>query len=77
MEKMISYIFGSLEVAEKAIGALAKDVKKQKYFNKYFAMFAVSCIAYAFINEEQRKKDNEKIESLTKEVEEMKKMKGE
>lgn len=77
MDKMVSYIFGSLESSEKAIRGIVKCLRKQNKINRSFAMFALACGIYAAMNEKQRKQDIEKIDSLTKEVEELKKMKGE
>lgn len=77
MEKMINYIFGSLESSNIAIGKIIKDLKRQGRINKWFTLLAVAGSVYIYKSETQRDKDREKIETLSKEVEELKKMKGE
>ena len=77
MEKMISYIFGSMEANEIAIGGIISKLKKQNSFNKKVALFAVACTAYMVLSDASRREDLKKIEALTKEVEELKKTKGE
>ena len=74
---MISYIFGSLESSERAIIRIGKCLKHQNRINKSFAMFAIACGIYAVVNEQQRRNDIARMESLTEEIEELKKMKGE
>lgn len=77
MEKTLGYIFGSLQVSEAAIGGLIKDLKKQKHFNKkvvgVLALLGVWSYSVAAANLANK----QKIEELTKEVEELKKSKGE
>ena len=70
MEKMVSYVFGNIENHEKAIGVIAKTLSNQFKFNKTVAFFAVTTTACLYLT-------NKKIDKLTKEVEELKKTKGE
>lgn len=77
MEKMISYVFGSMEIHERAIGGIVDTLKKQEAFNKRVALFAMATTACVLVMDIQRKENTKKIEKLTKEVEELKTVKGE
>lgn len=77
MEKMIGYIFGSLQASEAAIGGIVKTLKQQNKINKIFALSMLVGAGYIYSCETQRKKYVERIESLTKDIEELKLMKGE
>lgn len=77
MEKMISYIFGSMELHERAIGSIIRSLNKQTSFNKSVTLFAIATTSYMIVADARRKEDAKKIAKLTKEVEEMKKVKGE
>lgn len=52
-------------------------LKKQRSFNKAVVFFAYACAAYITVNQFQNKQQSEKIEELTKEIEELKQTKGE
>lgn len=77
MDKMINYIFGTLQASERAFVEIRKNFKKQNLINTSFALFSLSCAAYVMTANRQRANDIAKIESLQKEIEELKKMKGE
>ena len=77
MEKMISYVFGSLERNERAIGNITNELKKQRRFNKTTTLFAVVCTACLIVSDMRHKEDLEKLKALANEVEELKEMKGE
>lgn len=70
MEKMISYIFGNIENHEKSIRLIAKCLKNQDRINNATTAFAVMTTAYLYLA-------NKEIKRLSKEVEELKKTKGE
>ena len=76
MNEMIGYIFGSLHNSEDAIKHINKALKSQAKLNKYFAIMAIMSTGYMYICDYERKKQNRKIEALSKEIEELK-MKGE
>ena len=77
MEKMISYVFGSLERNERAIGNITNELKKQNRFNKTTTLFAVACAACLIVSDMRHKEDLEKLKALANEVEELKETKGE
>ena len=77
MEKMISYVFGSLERNERAIGNITNELKKQHRFNKTTTLFAIACTACLIMSDMRHKEDLEKLKALANEVEELKEMKGE
>lgn len=77
MNEMIGYIFGSLDKTERAIGVLAKAMKKQASHNKWVAAFAILVAADSYITTKMLKQHQEQIEALSKELEELKNEKGE
>lgn len=77
MEKMISYIFGNIELHDKAIGNIVKNLNAQAGFNKSVKTLAVVSTAWMVLASVRIRENQEKIERLTKEVEELKATKGE
>lgn len=77
MEKMISYIFGNIELHDKAIGSIAKTLRAQANFNKSVKTLTVVSTAWMVLAAVRIKDQQQKIEELTKEVEELKATKGE
>lgn len=77
MNEMIGYIFGSLDTHERTITKLIKTHRAQIKFNKSTAFYAfVTTIAVTDLVY-RCKKQEEKIKALSKEIEELKEMKGE
>ena len=77
MDEMIGYIFGSLRNSEDAIKLINKALKGQAKLNRQLIGVAVCTTLYMYFNEHESRKSNRKIEALSKEIEELKKMKGE
>lgn len=77
MEKVLGHIFADLHLLEHDMARVAKSFKAQGRVNKALAFALLAhgfCIYCAAVHCMENK---EKIESLTKEVEELKKSKGE
>lgn len=77
MEKMIGYIFGNIELHDKAIVAIAQALKSQSKINKTTKAFMLATTAYIVVSDMQRREDQKKIDALTKEIKELKEVKGE
>lgn len=76
MCEMIGYIFGSLKSSEDAVRNIRKALKTQKVVNQGIAIFAWSTIAYMLLELHYDQQQNDKIEKLSNEVKELKRMKG-
>lgn len=76
MDEMIRYIFGSLRCSESAIRAMAKTVRKQRSFNNSVAFFAVVVGISIAIHEHEIRYLNGQIETLKKEMKELKQTEG-
>ena len=76
MNDMIGYIFGSLHNSEEAIKLINKALKSQAKLNRQLITITAVTTLYMYMSEYERKKQNKKIEALSKEIEELK-MKGE
>ena len=77
MEKLISYICGDVTMLKHDMCVTAKNFKKQNYINRTFALLAVAGGVYIYANEVLREKNYKTLKSLKKEIEELKKSKGE
>lgn len=77
MDKTFGYIFGELHMLKHDTGLVIKNLRAQNRLNKSFALLAIAGGVYIYANEKLREKDQEAIETLTKEVAELKKSKGE
>lgn len=77
MDKTLGYIFGSLQVLEHDMKVTANKFRKQGKINRGVALLLMLGGVYIYANEIQREEDKKKVESLRKEVEELKKSKGE
>lgn len=77
MGEMLTYIFSGLWSSEKRLDIVTRVIGKQQSFNKQITIFAVLTTAnLVFMNIEQ--KDQElRIRKLEKEIEELKRPKGE
>lgn len=77
MNETVGYIFTCLHNSEKAIQKIANVINAQNKFNKSVARFALvsaACVTVQLIRTNQLER---KIEALNKELEELKKEKGE
>ena len=77
MEKLISYICSDVNMLKHDMCVTAKNFRKQNCFNKAVGLLAVAGGFYIYANELLREKDRKTLKSLKKEIEELKKMKGE
>lgn len=77
MEKLIGYICSDMQVLKHDMCVTIRKFKKQSRVNNKFALLFILGGFYIAINEAHDEKMRKKIESLTKEVEELKKSKGE
>ena len=77
MNEMIGHIFGSLDIHERAISNIYGAIKAQKKLNKRtaFTLLFTTLTVTKLISKVE--KQNKKIESITKELEELKQTKGE
>lgn len=77
MNEMVGYIFGSLDTHGRAITELIKTHRAQIKFNKSTTFFALVTTITVTDLLRRCKKQEEKLNSLAKEIEELKEMKGE
>ena len=77
MNEMIGHIFGSLHNSEKAIVAITKTLKMQHKFNKNVARFALGTAVGLTIQHVRTTLMEKELVELRKEIEELKKEKGE
>lgn len=77
MNEMIGYIFGSLDIHDRAISSICNAFKAQKRLNRTTAinMVLISLTVSKLVVKVHEQ--NKKIDSLTKELEELKETKGE
>lgn len=76
MAEMVNYIFGSLQASEGAVKIIKKTLQRQARFNKTVAAFAIVATAYAITMELCVLEQDKKIEKLSKEIKELKHVKG-
>lgn len=77
MNEMIGHVFGNLDIHNKAIADIYETMKKQKKLNRTTAVMMLFTTLTVYKLVAAVTKQNEKIESLTKEIEELKETKGE
>ena len=77
MEKLLTYIAGGVQIHEHAIKRITNALKNQSKINKCMGLLVLVGGAYIYLNEAHDKKLVSQLETLSKEVEELKKMKGE
>lgn len=77
MCEVFGYIFGSLRSSEKAVQSIQRTLKYQRSFNRNVAVLAIAMTAYMVTNEIDRKKQNKKIEELSNEIKELRRLEGE
>lgn len=77
MEKLISYICSDVTMLKHDMGVAIRKFKRQGKINRGFALLFMLVGGYVCLNELHDEKLRKEVESLTKEVEELKKSKGE
>lgn len=76
MCEMIGYILGSLKSSEDTVRNIRKALKAQKTVNQRIAIFTWGTVAYMLLELHYDQQQNNKIEKLSNEVKELKRMKG-
>ncbi len=76
MDKMINYIFSTLHDSENTVKFMKKQLQLQSRFNRKFTNFTLIITAYVIVSEIHNYERDRKIEKLSKEIEELKRMKG-
>lgn len=76
MVEMINYIFGSLQASNDAVTGIKKTLRNQMIFNKRLTVFAMLIIAYTIAAEIKLYEQDKKLEEIGKEIEELKRTKG-
>lgn len=77
MVEMINYVFGSLQASTDAIKGIKKTLRNQMIFNKRLTAFAIVISVYTIAAEIKLYEQDKKLEELGKEIEGLKRMKGE
>lgn len=77
MEKLISYICGDMNMLKHDMSLVIKNLRAQNRFNKGVVLLTIAGGFYIYTNEILREQNYKTIKKLTKEVEELKKSKGE
>lgn len=73
MDEMIRYVFASLRISEYS---LLRALGNQKMIDRKISIFTVIMIAYATLNELRNLEQNITINKISKELEELKRTKG-
>lgn len=77
MVEMINYIFGGLQSSAESIKHINKTLRNQTIFNRRLIVFAVVISTYTIAAELKLYEQDKKLEELGKEIEELKRTKGE
>ena len=88
MEKMFSYIFGSLKLADEAIYDIGRELKHQSKVNRRFLMLSLAIAGYIYVNDKRYTEEREELEdklnyqskmidNLNNDIRELNNMKGE
>lgn len=77
MDEMIGYIFGSLKSSEDAVKRINKTLCHQAKINQTRTLFTFAVTVYIVAAELHNYERNKKIEELSNEIKELKRMKGE
>lgn len=77
MVEMINYVFDSLQASTDAVKGIKKTLRNQMIFNKRLTVLAVVITSYTIATEIKIYEQNKKLEELGKEIEELKRTKGE
>lgn len=76
MDEMIRYIFGTLRNSETALQSVAKNLRKQGFFNRSVAFFGMTMALHLIVQEMEIRSINRDLESLKKEIKELKNTEG-
>lgn len=76
MYEMMGYIFGSLKSYEDSVKYIKRTLRAQKAVNQGVALFAWATVAHMILELHHDRKQDEKIEKLSNEIKELKRMKG-
>lgn len=77
MNEMVAYIFASLRSSENSIKIIKRSLRNQMRINRGVAMFSLTMAIYVILSEINNLEQNRKIEKLSKELEELKRLEGE
>lgn len=76
MPDMIRYIFNSLNDTETTLRVISKSLRKQASFNRSVAFFGMIMTLHLIVQEMEIRSINRDLESLKKEINELKKTEG-
>ena len=76
MPDMIRYIFNSLNDTETTLRVISKSLRKQASFNRSVAFFGMTMTLHLIVQEIEIRSINRDLESLKKEINELKKTEG-
>lgn len=74
---MVNYIFGSLQASSDAVRIIKKTLSRQARVNRAYMIFALAVTSYTIVAEIRSCEQEKKIEELSKEIKELKCIKGE
>ena len=77
MVEMVNYIFSSLQDSSDVVKSIRRALRNQARFNRTLTAFAFTITTYALMVEIHNYGQDKKIEELSNEIEELKRMKGE
>lgn len=76
MNEMLCYIFSNLKSSEYALKGIGKILSSQAKFNKAVTLFAIVATLNVVVTEAELKRQKRKIDKMSKEIEELRHVKG-